>query len=291
MRPGPYLVARPGLAARRWSHSLRWWCRSILMVNFAFPYITRAFGLPIPAIQWVVIAYTLTYAALMLVFGRVGDILGYRRIFLVGCAWSTVAFVLCAAAPTYGWLLAARVFQGVGAALVLSCGPALATGLYPEQARANVLGVYTMVIGIGGALGPPLAGLMVPTWDWPAVFWFRAPLALAAFGLGWLLPAGARPAVRENFDALGGLLLVLAISAMLLALNQLQHLDETLLWLAGSVVTTASCRLGVHRAGAKDRSADHRPATLPQSRLLAVEWGQRCVTWQASRCCCWCRST
>jgi MFS family permease len=180
----------------------------------------------------------LTYAALMLVFGRVGDILGYRRIFLVGCAWSTVAFVLCAAAPTYGWLLAARVLQGVGAALVLSCGPALATGLYPEQARASVLGVYTMVIGIGGALGPPLAGLMVPTWDWPAVFWFRAPLALAAFGLGWLLPVGARPAVRENFDALGGLLLVLAISAMLLALNQLQHIGETLFWLAASVLTT-----------------------------------------------------
>jgi MFS family permease len=207
-------------------------------VNFAFPYITRAFQLPIPAIQWVVIAYTLTYAALMLVFGRVGDILGYRRVFLAGSAWSAIAFVLCAAAPTYGLLLAARVLQGIGAALVLSCGPALATSLYPEQARARILGVYTMVIGIGGALGPPLAGLMVPTWDWPAVFWFRAPLALAAFLLAWLLPAGTRPATRENFDAIGGLLLVLAISAMLLALNQLQHINETVLWLLLATLAT-----------------------------------------------------
>ena len=195
-------------------------------VNFAFPFITRAFGLPIPAIQWVVIAYTLTYAALMLVFGRVGDMLGYRRIFLAGSLWSAVAFVLCALAPSYGALLAARVLQGVGAALVLSCGPALATSLHSETSRTRVLGVYTMVIGIGGALGPLVAGLLVPLIDWPAVFWFRAPLALSAFLLAWLLPADARPAHRERFDAAGGVLLVLAISAMLLALNQLQYIRE-----------------------------------------------------------------
>ena len=130
-------------------------------VNVAFPHIIRAFDLPIPAIQWVVIAYTLTYAALTLVFGRIGDMLGYRRIFLIGSAWSMVAFVLCGAAPSYPWLLAARVMQGVGAALSLSCGPALATSLYPEQDRARVLGLYTMVFGIGGAIGPVIAGQLV----------------------------------------------------------------------------------------------------------------------------------
>jgi len=206
-------------------------------VNFAFPFITRAFGLPIPAIQWVVIAYTLTYAALMLVFGRVGDMLGYRRIFLVGSLWSAVAFVLCAMAPTYPALLAARVLQGVGAALVLSCGPALATSLHSETARTRVLGIYTMVIGIGGALGPLVAGMLVPLIDWPAVFWFRAPLALTAFVLGWLLPRDTRPAHRESFDGAGGALLVLAISALLLALNQLHHVG---VWFA---VSAAGCML------------------------------------------------
>ena len=205
-------------------------------VNFAFPFITRAFGLPIPAIQWVVIAYTLTYAALMLVFGRVGDMLGYRRIFLTGNLWSAVAFVLCAIAPSYGALLVARVLQGIGAALVLSCGPALATSLHAETSRTRVLGIYTMVIGIGGAFGPLIAGLLVPLIDWPAVFWFRAPLALSAFLLTWLLPADTRPAHREKFDASGGALLVLAISAMLLALNQLQHLAATWLWFAAAAL-------------------------------------------------------
>ena len=95
-------------------------------------------------------------------------------------ASATVAFVLCAMAPSFAALLVARVLQGVGAALVLSCGPALATSLYHESARTRVLGIYTMVIGAGGALGPLVAGLLVPLIDWPAVFWFRAPIALAA---------------------------------------------------------------------------------------------------------------
>ena len=219
-------------------------------VNFAFPFITRAFGLPIPAIQWVVIAYTLTYAALMLVFGRVGDMLGYRRIFLTGSLWSAVAFVLCALAPSYSALLVARVLQGVGAALVLSCGPALATSLHSESARTRILGIYTMVIGIGGALGPLIAGLLVPLIDWPAVFWFRAPLALSAFLLAWLLPADTRPAHREKFDAAGGALLVLAISAMLLALNQLQHIASDRLRFAVAAFACVLATGRLHRAGA-----------------------------------------
>jgi MFS family permease len=213
-------------------------------VNFAFPFITRAFGLPIPAIQWVVIAYTLTYAALMLVFGRVGDMLGYRRIFLAGSLWSAVAFVLCALASSYATLLAARVLQGIGAALVLSCGPALATSLHAETARTRVLGAYTMVIGLGGALGPLIAGLLVPLIDWPAVFWFRAPLALTAFALAWLLPPDTRPPHRERFDAAGGALLVLAISALLLALNQLQHIGTERLWFVAAAGACVAATAG-----------------------------------------------
>src|ERR1700692_4557195 len=114
MRPGSFLVARPGFGV------LVVALGTLVVpfdssVNFAFPFITRAFGLPISAIQWVVIAYTLTYAALMLVFGRVGDMLGYRRIFLAGSLWSAVAFVLCARAPSFGSFLASRWMQVIGA--------------------------------------------------------------------------------------------------------------------------------------------------------------------------------
>ncbi len=211
-------------------------------VNVAFAPIVRAFGLPIPAIQWVVISYTLTYASLMLVFGRIGDMLGYRRLFLIGTGWSAASFALCAAAPSFGWLLAARVLQGVGAALVLSCGPALATSLYDEERRARILGVYTMVFGVGGALAPALAGLLVQSWGWSAVFSFRVPIALAAFALAWGLPVAVRPATGERFDAVGAGLLVLTIGLLLLALNQLQHLEEPVPWLV--LLATASVLAG-----------------------------------------------
>jgi MFS family permease len=227
-------VERGGPAAAGWG--LLTVCLGTLLVpfdaavNVAFGPIVRAFGLPIPAIQWVVIAYTLTYASLMLVFGRVGDMLGYRRMFLAGTGWSAAAFALCAAAPTFGWLLAGRVLQGVGAALVLSCGPALATSLYPEAERPRVLGLYTMVFGIGGALAPALAGVLMQRWGWGAVFGFRVPIALAAFALAWFLPAAARPGARERFDAAGAVLLVVSIGSLLLALNQLQHAAQSAAW-------------------------------------------------------------
>ena len=199
-------------------------------VNVAFPAIIRAFDMPIPAIQWVVISYTLTYAALMLVFGRVGDMLGHRRVFLCGGALGTLAFVLCASAPSLAWLLVARVLQGIAAALALSCGPAIATGLYPEAERTRILGVYTMVFGLGSAAGSLIAGLLVQRWGWQAVFWFRMPLSLAAFALGWGLPADVPASSRERFDLFGAALLVLAIGAMLLGLNRLKPGGDAVPW-------------------------------------------------------------
>jgi MFS family permease len=215
-------------------------------VNVAFPHIIRGFGLAIPAIQWVVIAYTLTYAALTLVFGRVSDMLGYRRIFQMGNVSGAVAFLLCAAAPTYGWLLGARVLQGVGAALALSCGPALATSLYPEAQRARILGIYTMMFGIGSALGTILAGELVQYFGWRAVFWFRAPIALLAFSLTWTFPRDT-PRGQQRFDAPGAALLVLAITGLLLTLNQLRVVGQSPWGCIAAGVFTTLCVVGFIR--------------------------------------------
>jgi MFS family permease len=190
-------------------------------VNIDFPAIVARFGLPIPMIQWIVIAYVLTQTSLMLTFGRLGDMLGYRRVFLFGTAISTLAFVACAMSPTYPTLIAARVVQGVGAGLILSCGPALATSLFPETMRTQVLARYMMMFGIGSALGPSVFGFLVERFGWSAVFSFRAPVAAAAFALAWTLPRPIR-GQREPFDAAGGALLAAALSFMLLALNRLR---------------------------------------------------------------------
>ena len=205
--------------------------------NVAFPHVVRGFNLAIPQIQWAVIAYTLTYAALTLVFGRLGDMAGYRRVFQTGNIVAAISFLASTAAPTYGWFLAARVLQGVGAALALSCGPALATSLYPEDQRPRVLGLYTMMFGIGGALGPILAGELVDLFGWRAVFWFRAPIAMLAFALTWTLPRGESHG-QQRFDAAGAGLLVLAVTAFLLTLNQIRA--DTSGFLAAAAVTVLS---------------------------------------------------
>lgn len=189
-------------------------------VNVDFPRITAHFGLPVPLIQWVVVSYTLASASLVLVFGRAGDIAGHRRIFLLGAAWSGVAFLLCAAAPDFVLLLAARVLQGVGAGLVMSCGPALVTQLYPSALRPRAVAAYTAAFGVAGALGPVLGGVLLARFDWSSVFWARAPIALAALALGLRLPREARaPVSVPRFDWPGAVLLVFALCGVLLALG------------------------------------------------------------------------
>jgi MFS family permease len=190
-------------------------------VNVDFPSIVTHFGLSIPMIQWIVISYVLTQTSLMLSFGRIGDMLGYRRVFLAGTGISTLAFVACALSPTYAILIAARVAQGVGAGLILACGPALATSLFPETMRTQILARYMMMFAIGSALGPSVFGSLVERFGWSAVFSFRVPVAAAAFLLAWTLPRPVR-GEPEPFDAAGGALLALGLSFLLLALNRLR---------------------------------------------------------------------
>lgn len=161
----------------------------------------------------------------MLVFGRVGDIAGHRRIFLLGTAWSAIAFLLEAAAPSYGWLLGGRVLQGIGAGLVMACGPALITSLYPEALRPRAVALYTIAFGVGGALGPVLGGALLARFDWSCVFWARAPVALLGLALGLHLPPDHRTGAHAGprFDWPGAVLLVAALCGLLLALGNVRH--------------------------------------------------------------------
>ncbi len=195
-------------------------------VNIAFPYIVGYFGQPMAMIQWVVICYVLTYGSLMLVFGKLGDLFGHRRIFAIGLIVSIGGLFLVAVSPNFGSMLFFRFLQGLGTGLVTSVGPALVIGLYPEDQRGRAVGMFTMIFALGGLLGPIIGGALVGLFDWRAVFWFRVPIALVSLSLLVLLPKPAQRDAAPAFDISGAVALVLSVSSFLLTLNQLLRAEQ-----------------------------------------------------------------
>ncbi|MFN0160062.1 MAG: MFS transporter [Burkholderiales bacterium] len=186
-------------------------------VNVAFPAISAAFKLGTGGIRWVAIVYVLTYGCLLLASGRLGDAIGHRRVFQAGLGFAAAAYVLCALAPTYAWLLAARVLQGVAVALLLASGPALATGLFDESRRTWALGVYASVAGAAGIVAPLIGGASIAIMGWSGVYWFRVPIALFTLLCLRLVPHARKAGSRPGFNAGGALLLAAAIALLLIA--------------------------------------------------------------------------
>ena len=160
-----------------------------IAVNVALPAITGHFRLALGDVQWLVICYVLVYGSLMLVCGKLGDLLGHRLIFRIGLVISVVGCAACAAAPDWPLFLWARASQGVGTALAISCTPALATSLFPESSRTRALAGLGVALSLAAAVGPFLGGILVELWGWPAVYWVRVPIALLALALSGLLPS------------------------------------------------------------------------------------------------------
>jgi MFS family permease len=151
-----------------------------IAVNVALPAITDHFALALSDVQWLVVCYVLVYGSLMLVCGKMGDLVGHRLIFRTGLVVTAMGCVACAIAPDWPMFLLARTVQGVGTALALACTPALATAVYPPEQRVKALAVYAMALSLAATLGPFLGGILVDMWDWQAVFWVRVPIALLA---------------------------------------------------------------------------------------------------------------
>jgi len=203
-----------------------------LAVNVAFPSITAAFALETQAIRWVVVCYVLTYSSLLLVFGRLGDLVGHRRVFRAGLLLGIVAYALCALAPDFDSLLGARIVQGVSTALVLSCAPALATMLFEESRRTRALGAYSSLSALASVVAPLIGGASIAALGWSGVFWFRLPVAALALALLPLLPNLHQPRVAQGrgFDFLGSILLAISLALLLLSPSLMR--SAGLIWVA-----------------------------------------------------------
>jgi EmrB/QacA subfamily drug resistance transporter len=149
-----------------------------LVVSTALTSIQADLGASIEELEWTVNAYVLSFAVLLMTGAALGDRYGRRTVFAIGLGLFAAASVACALAPEIGWLVAARVLQGAGAALVMPLALALLSAAFPPQLRPKALGIFAGVSGLAVALGPLLGGAVVEGISWPWIFWLNVPIAL-----------------------------------------------------------------------------------------------------------------
>src|SRR6476659_7864735 len=188
--PGP----APALDPRRW-WALALLCGAFFMVildaaivTVALPSIEQDLGFSTQGLQWVVSAYALTFAGLLLLGGRAADLLGRRRVFMVGIALFTLASLLCGLAWSEAALIGARAFQGIGAAVMTPTALSLITTLFPEGAERNkALGIWGALGGFGATTAWLIGGALVDGLGWQWIFFINVPIGLLALALSPLL--------------------------------------------------------------------------------------------------------
>ncbi|MGK5641041.1 MFS transporter, partial [Streptomyces sp. URMC 126] len=196
-------------------------------VNVAFPVIGEDFPAASAAgLSWVLNAYTIVLAALLIPAGRLADVLGRRRAFLLGLAVFGLASVGCGLAPGLGWLVAARVAQGVGAALLVPTSLSLALPAFPAAQRAAALGAWTGVSALAASAGPVIGGLLAAS-DWRWVFFLNVPVVLVALVAGVRLLPRPAPAGRQGWDPPGTALVCVAIGALTTAVVEADDWGRT----------------------------------------------------------------
>lgn len=205
--------------------------------NVALPTIGGVFTASVQEVQWVVLAYLLAVTALAVGVGRIGDLMGRRRLLLVGLAVFVAGSVLSAAAPALWALIAARALQGAGAAVMMTLTVAVVRDAVPAQRTGSAMGLLGTLSAVGTALGPSLGGALLAGFGWRAVFAAAVPVGLIALGLTVrYLPADEKPAgaARPPFDGAGMVLLALASGAFALSVT-----------MGGAWGTAASAALGL----------------------------------------------
>jgi DHA2 family methylenomycin A resistance protein-like MFS transporter len=205
------------------------------IINVALPGIGRDLHAPVTALQWVVDAYIVTFAGLLLSAGWLGDRIGARRAFLAGLGLFGLASVGCALAPSLSALVAARVVQGLGAAMVVPASLALVQATYESgDTRARAVTIWALVGGVAGGLGPLLGGVLTSAFGWRAMFWINIPVALGGL---WLVrrfvhasitqPTAEPSPDRPPLDVAGQLAGAVALLSVTAAVVESGHLGWT----------------------------------------------------------------
>jgi len=216
------------------------------IVNVALPSIRADLGFTETSLAWVVNAYLLTFGGFLLLGGRLGDLYGHRRLFLIGISLFTLASIACGLSTTQGLLVTARAVQGLGGAVVSAVALSLIMNLFTEPAdRAKAMGVFGFVMAGGGSIGVLLGGVLTDLLSWHWIFLVNVPIGIAVYALCLrLLPADRGQATSGRLDVAGAVLvtsaLILAVYAIVNGNDKGWTSAQTLGLLVGSAVLLTS---------------------------------------------------
>ncbi len=238
-------------------------------VNVALPALQSGLGATLTDVQWVVEAYALFLAALLLVGGSLGDRYGRRRVFVLGVVVFALASAVCGMAPSIGWLIAARAVQGVGAALLVPESLALLSANFEGARRGAAIGTWSAFSAVTAAVGPLCGGWLIDHLSWRWVFWLNLPLAVVVIYLSLRhVPESRDPAAPHRLDLAGTLLATLGLGGLTYGLTEAgsRGLGQPLLVAAmilGGLALVAFVAVEARRA------APMMPLSLFRSRAFA----------------------
>lgn len=194
------------------------------IVNVALPTLVRTFDTQFALVQWVALAYMLTIATLILSMGRLGDMTGKKKIYLYGMITFTLGSAMCGLAPSIYWLIAARIFQGVGAAMMASLGAALITEAFPREERGKAMGMVGGIVSVGIIAGPAIGGILIDAISWHWIFFVNLPVGAVGVCLVIRNVPETKPRPDQKFDFKGAVFLFISVLSFLLALTAGQRL-------------------------------------------------------------------
>lgn len=200
-------------------------------INIALPSIDRELSLTAVALSWVATAYLLAAAMFLVPFGRIADIHGRKRIFLVGIIIDAAGSILCGLANSGTWLIAFRVMQGLGGAMIFGTGVAILTSVFPVPERGRALGINTAAVYTGLSVGPLVGGSLTEHLGWRSIFFLNALLGLIIIiAVLWKLKGEWAGARGERFDYIGALIYSLTLVAIMYGFSVLPA------WLGGGLI-------------------------------------------------------
>lgn len=193
------------------------------IVNVALPVIAQNLNIELPMVQWVVSSYLLTISSLLPLFGKLGDMYGRRFVYLVGLLIFGLGSLFCALAGHIFFLIAARIAQGIGAAMLMANSPAILSLNFPGKERGRALGLNGTIVALGSMTGPSLGGFLVGILSWQSIFYINIPIGILAGILGYFLLPKEKPTTSDKFDYLGAVSFAVSMTCFLLALSHGQE--------------------------------------------------------------------